>query len=61
MVEYGCKIKEEVKAIQRELKKNKKGTKSEGKEMKTQINDLDLKEEINTQPERNEDKRIKKK
>ena len=32
MVEYGCKIKEEVKAMKSEIKKNIQGTKSEGKE-----------------------------
>ena len=31
MTEYGCKIKEEVKAIQSEIKKNIQGTNSEGK------------------------------
>ena len=41
MVEYGGKIKEEVKAIQSEVKKNIRGTNSEGKEIRTQINDLE--------------------
>ena len=31
MIEYGCKIKEETKAIQSEIKKNIQGTNSEGK------------------------------
>ena len=31
MIEYGCKIKEEVKAMQSEIKKNTQGTKSERK------------------------------
>ena len=39
MIEYGCKIKEEVKAIQSEIKKNIQGISSEGKETETQIND----------------------
>ena len=31
MVEYGCKIEEEVKAMQSEIKENVQGTKSDGK------------------------------
>ena len=41
MTEYGHKIKEEVKAIQNEIKKNIQGTNSEGNEARNQINDLD--------------------
>ena len=37
MIEYGCKIKEEVKAIQSEIKKNIQGTDSEGKETTSTI------------------------
>ena len=51
MVEYGSKIEEKVKAMQSEIKKNIQVTNSEGKETRTQINDLDQKEEINIQPE----------
>ena len=51
MTEYGCKLEEEVKAIQSEIKKNLQGTKSKGKETRTQINDLEQKEEINIQLE----------
>ena len=61
MIEYGHKIKEEVKAIQNEIKENIQGTNSEGKETGTQINDLEQKEEINIQPEQNEEARIQKK
>ena len=32
MIEYGCKTREEVKAIQSEIKQNTQGTNSEGKE-----------------------------
>ena len=39
--------KEEVKAIQSEIKQNIQGTNSEGKETGTQINNLEQKEEIN--------------
>ena len=58
MIAYRCKIKEEVKAIQSEIKKNRHGTNSEGKETSTQIKDLEEKEKINTQPEQNEERRI---
>ena len=47
MVEYGCKIEEKVKAMKSEIKKNIQGTNSEGKEIRTQINDLEQREEIN--------------
>ena len=58
MTEYGCKIEEEVKAMQREIKKNTQGTNSDGKETGTQINNLEQKEEINIQPGQNEEIRI---
>ena len=45
MIEYDHKIKEEVKAIQCEIKKNIQGTNSEGKETGTQINDLEQEKE----------------
>ena len=47
MTEYSWKIKEEVKAIWREIKENVQKTNSQGKETGTQINDLEQKEEIN--------------
>ena len=49
MIKYGHKIKEEVKAIQSEIKKIIQGTNSEGKETGTQNDDLEQKEEINIQ------------
>ena len=61
MVEYGCKTEEEVKAMISEIKENVQKTNSEGKETRTQINDLEQKEEINIQPEHNEETRIQKK
>ena len=61
MVEYHHKIEEKVKTMQSEIKKNKQGTNSEGKETKTPINGLDQKEEINIQPQQNEETRIHKK
>ena len=43
-----------------EIKKNLKGTNSDGKETRTQINGLEQKEERNIQPEQNEETRIQK-
>ena len=60
MVEYGCKIGAEVKAMQSEINENVQGTNSEGKETRTQINTLEQKEEINIHPEENEETRIQK-
>ena len=51
MTEYGQKVKKEVTALQSEIKQNIQGTNSEGKEMRTQINDLEQKEERNIQLE----------
>ena len=61
MVKYGCRIEEEVKAIQSEIKKNIQETNSKGKEISIQINGLEQKEEINIQPKQNDEARIKKK
>ena len=58
MVEYGHKIEEKVKAMQSEIKENVQGTNCEGKEISTQMNDLEQKEEINIQSQQNEEKRI---
>ena len=60
MAEYGCKLEEEVKAMQSEIKKNLLGTSNGGKETRTQINDLEQKEEINIQPKQKEETRIQK-
>ena len=61
LIELGCKMKEEMKAIQSEIRENIQETNSEGKETGTQINDLDKKEEINIQREQNEETRTQKK
>ena len=61
MVEYRHKIREEVKTIQSEIKENIQGTNREEKETRTQIDDLEQKEEINIQLEQNEQTRIQKK
>ena len=60
MVEYGREIEEKVKAMKSEIKKNIQGTNSKGKETWTQINNLEQKEGINIQPEKNEETRIQK-
>ena len=52
-MELSRKMKEEMKATQSEIKQNIRGTNMEGKESRTQINDLEQKEEINIQPEQN--------
>ena len=44
MIEYGHKRKEEMKAIQSEIKENIQGTNSEEKKSRTQINDLEQRE-----------------
>ena len=59
MVEYGHKIEEKVKAMQSEIKKNREPT-GDGKETRTQINNVEQKEEINIQSEQNEETRIQK-
>ena len=61
MIEYGYKIEEKVKAMKTEIKENVQGTNSDRKETRTQIKDLDQKEEINIQSEKNEETRIQKK
>ena len=61
LFESDCKIEERVKAMKSEIKENVQGTNSDRKETWTQINSLDKKEEINSQPEQNEETRIKKK
>ena len=58
LIELGRKMKEEMKVTQNEIKQNIQGTNSEGKEIGTQINDLEQKEEINIQQEQSEETRI---
>ena len=60
LVEFGHKLDEKMKAMLRETKENVQGTNSDGKETRTQINNLEHKEEINIQPEQNEETRIQK-
>ena len=58
MVEYGHKMEEKVKVMKSEIKENIQGATSDGKEIRTQINDLEQKEEINIQLEQKEKTRI---
>ena len=60
LVEFGHKLDEKMKAMLSEIKGNVQAANSEGRETGTQINDLEQKEEINTQPEQDEVKRIQK-
>ena len=60
LIELGRKIKEQMKDTQSEIKQNIQGTNSDRKDKRTQINNLEQKEEINTQPEQNEETRIQK-
>ena len=61
LIELGCKMKEQMKDTQSEIKQNIQGTNSDGKETGTQINGVDQKEERNIRPEKNEETRIQKK
>ena len=53
-------MKEQRKDTQSEIKQNIQGTNSDRKEIRTQINGVEQKEEINIQPEQNEEIRIQK-
>ena len=55
LIELGWKIRKQMKDIQSEIKQNVQGTNSDIKETRTQINDLEQKEEINIQMEQNEE------
>ena len=54
-------MKEKMKATQSKIKENIQGANSEGKETRTQINDLEQKQEISIQPEHNEQTKMQKK
>ena len=60
LTEYGKSIREDMKATLREIKKNPQRTNSERKEARVQTNELEHKEEINSQLEQNEETRIQK-
>ena len=55
LIKLDHKMKEQMKATQSDIKQNIQGTNSEGKETRTQINNLEQKEEINIQLEQNEE------
>ena len=60
LVESVQKLDEKMKPMLRKTKENIQGTNSDAKETGTQINGVDLKEERNIQPEKNEETRIRK-
>ena len=47
LIERGRKMKKQMKDTQNEIKQNIQGTNSDRKKIRTQINDLEQKEEIN--------------
>ena len=57
LIELGCKMKEQMKDTQSEIKQNIQGTNSDRKETRTQSKDLEQKEKINIQPEQKEETR----
>ena len=60
LIHYSKNIREEMKALVREIKKNPQETNSEGKEAGVQINNSEHKEEINSQPNRMKKQEFKK-
>ena len=58
LVEFDCKLDEIMKAMRSEMKQNRQGTNSDGKETGTPINGVDKKKERDSQPEKNEETRI---
>ena len=59
LTEYSKHIRENMTAVLSEIKRNPQGTNSEGKEARIQINNLEHKEEINSQQVQNEEARLK--
>ena len=60
LVEFDCKLDEKMKAMLSEIKENVQGTNSDEKEIGTQSNNVEQKEERNIQPKQNEETRIQK-
>ena len=60
LIEFGHKMKEEMKEAQCEIKENIQETSSKEEETGPQISDLEQKEEISIQMEQNEETRIQK-
>ena len=60
LIELGHKMKEQMKATQSEIKQNIQGSNCERKEIGTQINDMEQREEINIRLEQNEETQMQK-
>ena len=60
MTECRCKTEEEVRAMQSDMKENVQGANSDGKETRTQVNNLEQTEEIKIQLGQNEETKIQK-
>ena len=60
LTELGQKMKKQMKDAQNEIKQNIQGTNSDRKETRTQINDLEQKEEINIDQNRMKTREFKK-
>ena len=58
MIELGRKMKEQMKDTPNEIKQNIQETNSDGKETRTQSNNLEQKEEVNIHRDQNEETRI---
>ena len=58
LIELGRKMKKQMKDTQNEIKQSIQGSNSDRKETRTQINDLEQKEDIIIQLEHNEETRI---
>ena len=58
LIELGWKMKEQMKDTQNEIKQNIQGINRDRKEIRTQSNDLEQKEEISIQLEQKEETRI---
>ena len=57
LIELGQEMKEQMKDTQNEVKQIIQGTNNDGMETRSQINDLEQKEEISIQPKQNEETR----
>ena len=53
LIELGWKMRKQMKDTQNEIKQNIQGTNSDRKKTRTQSNDMEQKEEINIQQEKN--------
>ena len=60
LIDLGCKMKQQLKYSQNEIKQNIQGTNSDWKGTRAQINNFEQNEEINIQLEQNKETRIQK-